>query len=58
MCMNFLLHISICTVCLPSALGGQRKASDNLELELQVIMNCHLDVRNQTQVPCKSNDCL
>lgn len=58
MCMNILLHICICTICLPGALGEQRRALDTLELELQVIVNCHLDSRNQTQVLCKSNKCL
>lgn len=33
MCMGYL-HVCLCTICLPGALGGQKMASDSLEREL------------------------
>lgn len=34
------------------AYGGQKRASDPLQLELKVIVSCH----NQTQIFCKNKD--
>lgn len=31
------------------------KESEPLELELQTVVSCHMNVRNQASVPCKSN---
>jgi hypothetical protein len=41
-----------------SALGGQKKVSGLLELELQMVVNYHVGAENQTQVLQKSNQCL
>ena len=54
MCTNVLLYTCMCTMCVPGALGGWKKASDPLELELQVIVSCYGGEWNQTQALCKS----
>lgn len=36
-------------------LRGQKKASDTLELELQIVMSCYVGAVNQTWVLCKSS---
>jgi len=38
--------------------GGQKRASDTLELELQVIVSHHMSDKNQIQVLCKNIQCL
>jgi hypothetical protein len=40
----------MCTPCVLSALGGQREASDLLELELQMVVSDHVGAGNQTWV--------
>lgn len=40
----------MCTMSMPSALEGQKKISDHLELELWVVMSHQLGARNQTWV--------
>jgi hypothetical protein len=40
-----------------SAHGGQQRALDLLELELQMIVTHYVSVGNQTQVPKKSRKC-
>lgn len=35
---------------IPSGHGEQRTMSDPLELELQMVRNCHLGAENQTQI--------
>ena len=42
-------------MCVPGAFGGQKKASDPLELELWMFINHHIGVGNKTQVLCKRN---
>jgi hypothetical protein len=37
--------------------GGQKRASDSLELELEAIVSHHIADKNQTQVLCKSRQC-
>lgn len=37
----FSLNVCICTTNLPDALGGQKRALDHLELELQMFVSCH-----------------
>lgn len=37
MCMNVGLHICLCTVYIGDALGGQKRVSDFLEVELMGI---------------------
>lgn len=36
--MNILIHISLCTICMPSTLQVWKKVSDPLELELWLFM--------------------
>lgn len=38
-----------------TAQGGQKRASDPLELELQVVVICHVGAENKTQVLCKES---
>lgn len=45
--------MGVLPVCLstivPGALGGQKRAPDCLELELQMVVSCPVGARNQTQ---------
>ena len=42
MCMGVLpAWMSMC-ICIPSACGGQKRASDPLVLELQMLMKIHV----------------
>jgi hypothetical protein len=41
----------------PGAHGGQNRASDLLELELQTVVRHHTGAGNRTQVLCKSRQC-
>ena len=50
----FCLYVWMCTICIPNACGGQRRASDPLELELQKVVS-HLCAGNGTQGLCKSS---
>ena len=45
------------SVCVPVACRGQKRALDPSELELQVVVSCHVGAGNGTQVLCKSNGC-
>lgn len=38
--------VSACmwSICFPGALGGQEKVSEPLELELKMVVSCHLDL--------------
>ena len=38
----FCLYACLCTLCVPDACGGQKKVSDLLDLELQMIVSCHV----------------
>ena len=49
------LCVSICTVYMPGAGRGQKRALDLLELELQMVVNCYVDAGNGTWVICKSS---
>lgn len=51
----FCLHAHICTTCVPSAGGSQKRVSDLLEMEFQTILNCHVSVGNSTWVSWKSS---
>lgn len=50
MCTNEYLCVCMCTVCMCGACGSQKRASYTQELELQMIVSCHVGARNQTQV--------
>lgn len=40
----------MCTMCVPDALSSQKGALDFVELQLQMIDDCHVDAGNHTQV--------
>lgn len=46
MCKSVCLHVCMCTVFVPGAQGGQKKALDLLELELQTVVFCRIGARN------------
>ena len=52
----FASCVSLCHTCVRCA-GGQEKTLDSLELELQLVVSCHVGARNQTQVLWKSSRC-
>lgn len=43
--------------CVPDACGGQKKAWDPLELELQMVVRHLVGARTQTQGLCRSDKC-
>lgn len=47
-------HVPTCT---PHACRGQKRVLDLLELEFQMVMNCHVGAGKQRQVFCDSNKC-
>lgn len=53
----FYLHLRLYTLCVLGALGGQKSASDPLELELNMIMSGHVGSGNQIWFLWKSNEC-
>lgn len=44
------MHVCLCTLCVPSALRGQEKVSDPLELELEVVVSCQLGGGIRTRI--------
>lgn len=56
-CMSACIYVILPATCMPCALTGQKKTSDSLELELQIVLNCHVGPRSQAQGPCKNNKC-
>jgi hypothetical protein len=44
------MSVYLCTACIPDDWGGQKRALDPQELELQTAMNCHLGAGNQVWV--------
>lgn len=53
LCLCVCLH----TACVSRICGAQKRAADPLELELQVVVSCHEDAKNQTQVLWKNIQC-
>lgn len=47
------MFLSIPHVC--TAQGGQKNASDHLELELQMVVICYVGAENKTHVLCKKS---
>lgn len=43
--------------CVWSAFGGQKRASDPLELKLQMVVRHYVGAGNWTLVHCKSSNC-
>lgn len=46
----FCLRVCLCTTHVPGALGCQKKASDALECELQVVVSCHMSAGSSLRV--------
>ena len=47
LCMHvFGLHVCMCTMCMPGAHGGQKRALDLLELQLWMLESHHVGVTN------------
>lgn len=42
----------VCTMCMPGTYGCQKRASDSLELPLQMAVSCHVGAGNCT--PCSA----
>lgn len=40
-----------CTTCMSNACGGQKRLSDTLKVELQMVVSCHVYVGNKTESP-------
>lgn len=43
--------------CVPDAQRGQKRVLDPFEVELQEIVSCYIETRNQTQVFSKGSKC-
>lgn len=46
------LPVYVCNVCVHGTRGGQKRALDPLELELQMVIICHVGAGNQTRSSC------
>ena len=57
MCMSVLLHVHVCITCMSDVHWGQKKVSDPLALELQMVVICHVGVGECTRLLCKSSQC-
>lgn len=44
---EFYLSVCLCAMCVPGTHGGQKRTSDPLELELDMVVSCHASTRNQ-----------
>jgi hypothetical protein len=56
MCMSVSPTCSVYTTCVAEACRSQKRVLDSLEMELQLVVSCHLGVGNQTCVLCQSRD--
>lgn len=45
-CMCFLSHVRLCTMCIPGICRAQKKVSSLLELDLQIVIHCRVGARN------------
>lgn len=48
MCIGVCLRVYMCTTCVLDASADQKKGLNSLGLELQMLVNQHVSVRNQT----------
>lgn len=48
------LRVCMCSMCMPSARGRQKKTSDLLELKLPIVLSCHMGAMNRSQVLYKN----
>lgn len=46
-----LLHVSLCTTCVPVAHRYQKRTSDPLELKLQMVMSLHVGALTHLSIP-------
>ena len=57
-CVWFIfLYLYPCSTCIPGTQGAQKRLLTALKMELQLVLNWHVDSGNQTQVPWKSSKC-
>jgi hypothetical protein len=47
----------MCNMCVPGIHRGQKRASDPLELEFQMVLSHHVVGRKQILVLCKNRQC-
>lgn len=52
--MMFCQHVCSCTMCMFYAGRGENRASDLLEMELQIGVSCHVRAENQAKFSGKS----
>lgn len=45
------MHVHLCIVCLPGALGGHNRVLDPLRLELEMVMSCKCRCKELTLDP-------
>ena len=53
--MSVLPECVSVSICIPSACGGQKKALDPLELELQMVVSCHADSGDEMWILFKNS---
>lgn len=46
--LSVLLHLCVCTTCVPDVRGGQKRALDSLILELEMVVNHQVSTENRT----------
>jgi hypothetical protein len=56
-CVVFCLGVCLLCVCMPGALGGQKRLPHPPELHLQTFVSHHVGAGNWTQVLWKSSQC-
>jgi hypothetical protein len=45
--LNFdYMYVGMCTICVPGACGDKKAVSDSLELQLKMVVICHVGARN------------
>lgn len=54
MCKTFCLCVCMCTTCVPSTQGSQKRVLGLLQPVLQIVVNCSMGSGTQTRVLCKS----
>lgn len=48
-------HLFFCMYALPGTRGGEKRMLDSMKVELQMVVNQHVGVGNQTRVLSKSS---
>lgn len=57
MCCDCFAPTCLCATCLSVTLGRQKRATDPLNLDLQMVVSATVCVGNQTQVLCEGTQC-